>query len=62
MLSVRAHPNDWAFYINKLACYQISITLYVQLVLESASLPQLPSFNLIVDGPDARCLTSPLFQ
>ena len=30
MLSVRANPDDWAFYINKLACYQISITLYVQ--------------------------------
>ena len=42
MLSVRAHPNDWAFCINKLACYQISITLYGQLVLESASLPHLP--------------------
>ena len=41
MLSVRAHPNDWAFCINKLACYQTSITLYGQLVLESASLPHI---------------------
>ena len=40
MLSVRAHPDDWDFCINKLACYQISITLMYNLVLESASLPQ----------------------
>ena len=40
MLLVRAHPDYWAFYINKLACYQIGVTLYVQRALESASLPQ----------------------
>ena len=42
MLLVRAHPDYWAFYINKLACYQIGVTLYVQRALESASLPHLP--------------------
>ena len=42
MLSVRAHPDYWAFYVNKLACYQIGVTLYVHTALESASLPQLP--------------------
>ena len=44
MLSVRAHPNDWAFYVNKLARYQIGVMLYMHLVLESASLPHLPPF------------------
>ena len=39
MLLVRAHPDYWALYINKLACYQIGVTLYVQRALESASLP-----------------------